>query len=160
MDGAQLARSFNRNLSVIRMQVDGLTHPDSLLQLPFRGNCLNWTLGHLVVNRDDVLELLGEQRLFTQDETQRYDYESEPVLGDGPEIVAMEAMLVMLRDAQEMFDDLMPGMPAEAFKREIQSGDRMVTIAKRMSFLCWHETYHTGQTEILRQLAGTDDKVI
>ena len=23
-----------------------------------------------------------------------------------------------------------------------------------------HETYHLGQTELLRQLAGTDDKVI
>ena len=24
----------------------------------------------------------------------------------------------------------------------------------------WHETYHTGQLELLRQLAGTDDAIV
>jgi|GEM_PF-5021639 len=33
-------------------------------------------------------------------------------------------------------------------------------VGAQLSFLSWHETYHTGQTEYLRQLAGKDDQVI
>jgi len=40
----------------------------------------------------------------------------------------------------------------------IPDSDR--TIAERLRFLMWHETYHVGQTEYLRQLAGKGDKVI
>ena len=34
------------------------------------------------------------------------------------------------------------------------------TTAEFLHFLLWHETYHTGQTELLRQLTGVNDKVI
>ena len=34
------------------------------------------------------------------------------------------------------------------------------TVGGSLSFLYWHEAYHTGQTEYLRQLAGKNDKVI
>jgi uncharacterized damage-inducible protein DinB len=34
------------------------------------------------------------------------------------------------------------------------------TTAEFLHFLLWHETYHAGQTELLRQLSGTNDKVI
>ena len=34
------------------------------------------------------------------------------------------------------------------------------TVAERILFLAWHEGYHLGQTEYLRQLAGKDDKII
>lgn len=36
----------------------------------------------------------------------------------------------------------------------------MVSAAQRLHFDYFHDTYHTGQTEILRQVAGTDDQVI
>ena len=31
---------------------------------------------------------------------------------------------------------------------------------EQIAFSNWHETYHVGQLELLRQLAGKDDKVI
>ena len=34
------------------------------------------------------------------------------------------------------------------------------TLADWVAFLHWHETYHVGQLELLRQLAGTNDKII
>ena len=33
-------------------------------------------------------------------------------------------------------------------------------LSERIFFLYFHETYHVGQTELLRQLTGVDDKVI
>jgi hypothetical protein len=43
---------------------------------------------------------------------------------------------------------------------EIEVGQRTMTMGRRLFGLYFHETFHTGQTELLRQLAGTDDKVI
>ena len=42
---------YKTNHWVVTNQTDDLTHDDSLLQLPFRGNCLNWILGHILVSR-------------------------------------------------------------------------------------------------------------
>jgi hypothetical protein len=39
-----LIGASERNLGIIKAQTEGLSHADSLLQLPFRGNCLNWVL--------------------------------------------------------------------------------------------------------------------
>ncbi len=38
---ADLIEGLRRNLGIIQAQTKGLSHADSLLQLPFRGNCLN-----------------------------------------------------------------------------------------------------------------------
>jgi hypothetical protein len=46
-----LADSFARNVSIIKRQTEGVSHEESLIQLPFRANSLNWILGHLVANR-------------------------------------------------------------------------------------------------------------
>jgi len=56
-----LSTAFARNVEIIKMQTEGLTHQDSLLQLPFRGNCLNWVVGHLLTNRCNIIRLLGEE---------------------------------------------------------------------------------------------------
>jgi hypothetical protein len=37
---------------------------------------------------------------------------------------------------------------------------RTTTVGQRVLGLYFHETYHVGQLELLRQLAGTGDKVI
>ena len=42
----------------------------------------------------------------------------------------------------------------------IQTARGETTLGERLVFLHWHETYHVGQLELLRQLAGTNDAVI
>jgi hypothetical protein len=36
-----LACAFDRNLQIIKMQFAGFSQADSLIQLPFRANCMN-----------------------------------------------------------------------------------------------------------------------
>ncbi|HEX2621431.1 MAG TPA: hypothetical protein VHL11_14835, partial [Phototrophicaceae bacterium] len=71
---------FDTTYGVLKRQVDGLTHEDSLLQLPFRGNCLNWILGHLITSRNDILELLGEPRFWDEATSAFYDRGSPGVI--------------------------------------------------------------------------------
>jgi uncharacterized damage-inducible protein DinB len=44
--------------------------------------------------------------------------------------------------------------------REITVRERKTTVGQRVFFLYFHESYHVGQTELLRQLAGKNDKII
>lgn len=156
----QLADAFGRNADVIRMQAAGLAHADSVRQLASRGNCLNWVVGHIVEGRNDVLELVGSGPVLDPAGASRYAYQSAPVLADGPDIVPLEDLLAALDKSQETLAVRLAALTDEECRHQITLPSRTTTLGERLFYLYFHETYHTGQTEPLRQLAGTDDAVI
>jgi uncharacterized damage-inducible protein DinB len=129
-----------------------------LLNLPFRGNCFNWVLGHIATNRDQVLNLLGQQPIFTQAEVDRYKTGSAPVL-DGETAVHSDKLLAAIQESQIRIEAGLNTVSAEKLA-EIFNEEHNQTVADRIAGLHWHETYHTGQLELLRQLAGTDDRIL
>jgi hypothetical protein len=155
-----LIAALERNLGIVKSQTQGLTHADSLLQMPFRGNCLNWVVGHLVSNRNTMLHFLGEKAILSEAQAKRYGYGSQPVCGDGEDILTLERLLALLEQSQKSLAARLQTMKAEDLEREVQSFLGTTTLGQLLFFLYWHESYHTGQTEPLRQLAGKDDKVI
>jgi uncharacterized damage-inducible protein DinB len=154
-----LVEALGRNVAIIKMQTDGLTHADSLIQLPFRGNCLNWVIGHIAVNRDNILELLGQPPLSAA-EGMRYKRGSEALAQADEAPLSLEELLAWLDRTQECLAATLMQLDEAALAREIPAGDRTTTVGQRAFFLYFHETYHVGQTEMLRQLAGKNDKVI
>ncbi len=161
MIGAKdLIDAFARNVNIVKMQTKDLTHEDSLRQPPFRGNCLNWVLGHIAENRDHVLELLGEAPQIGE-LGMRYKRDSNPLTESGDGILRLEELLAWLDRAQERIAVALGNMDEVALSREITTGNnRTTTVGQRVFFLYFHETYHVGQTELFRQLAGKADKVI
>jgi len=152
--------TFAQNLDVIKKQTKGLNHEQSLLQPPFRGNCLNWVLGHILSNRHQVLQTLGAQGVMTREQHQRYGYGSEPVLRGGPDIIPLETLLALLDDSQTRLKQALEQASPALLAEERSLGPNRMTCEELVYFLSWHDSYHTGQTELLRQLAGTNDKVI
>ena len=160
IDADRLAKSFLINLQIIQMQTNGLTHADSMEQLPFRGNCLNWVLGHIVANRNRILELLGGDSIWENSANERYKRGSEPITNEEEGILNLKVLLADLERTQERLNLILENMSLDDFNREIDvRGDKM-TLGQRLFFFYFHETYHTGQTELLRQLTGKDDAVI
>jgi uncharacterized damage-inducible protein DinB len=155
-----LIQGLERNLGIIKAQTKGLSHADSLLQLPFRGNCLNWVLGHITDNRNTMLRLLGEESILSEAHAARYGYGSEPVCGDGDDILTLEQLLAAMEQSQSALAARLETITPEELAREEQSFLGTTTLGQLIFFLFWHETYHMGQPEYLRQLAGKDDKVI
>jgi len=153
-----IVQQYQRDAWVIEQQVNGLSHQDSLLQLPFRSNCLNWVLGHIVVHRDKALQALGKDPTLNSNQTQVYQRGSDPIL-DQESAVPLATLLEALEDSQKTLLTQLQEMPDKKLatywdqKKEISVGERII-------FLQWHEAYHIGQLEILRQLAGKDDKII
>jgi hypothetical protein len=153
----KLSEMFGLNVNVITLQTKELTHADSLLQLPFRGNCLNWVLGHIVANRNRVLEILDQEPIWSNEEIALYARESMAITPENQErAIALEKLLADLARAQEAIADALTASSPEHLSTE-KNGR---TIGDRVFFLYFHETYHVGQTELLRQLAGKDDHVI
>ena len=158
MDKEMILNLFKTNHYILTKQVEGLTHADSLLQLPFRGNCFNWVLGHIIVSREDVLSWVGVDRSYTEEETARYQYDSDPITSaDDPNALHLDRLLADLeRTQQQLVDALEEISEAQLAEKD----DRGQTLTYRILFMAWHEGYHAGQTEYLRQLAGKDDKII
>ena len=149
---------YQTSSKVVGMQTNGLTHADSLLQPAMRGNCLNWVVGHIVATREDVLEIVGQEPLWNEAEKARYVYGSEPIISaDDPAIIPLERMLADLKTGLQRLED---GLAEMSEAQLMQTNEKGNTVAERLHFLGWHEGYHAGQTEYLRQLTGCDDKMI
>ena len=155
-----LIGGLERNLGMIRSQTEGLSHADSVLQPPFRGNCLNWVLGHIAGTRNTMLRFLGEEAILSEAHVQRYGYGSEPVCGDAGDILTLEQLLAVLEQGQSALAAKLQKTTAEEFAQETESFLGTTTLGQLVFFLFWHESYHAGQTEILRELAGKADKAV
>jgi uncharacterized damage-inducible protein DinB len=159
-DGKVLANVFKRNQNVILRQVEGLSHADSLLQPEARGNCLNFILGHILIHREMLMEILGLDPVSVNSELSRYERDSEPITEDGEGVLKYERLLDLLAQSSEILINALDNIADEELEREVRPGESSATVGMRVEFYSWHETYHVGQTEYLRQLAGVDDKVI
>ena len=156
-----LSDAFENNIEIIKMQTAGLTQADSLVQLPFRSNCFNWVLGHLLSNRRTVLKLLGDEQTLAEALIARYEYGSEPVTAEGEGVLPLEQLLSLLELAQAQIAKLLEAISDEEIARPlVVFGTRERTLGEWLFFFYFHDCYHTGQAEILRQAAGKNDKII
>lgn len=149
---------FERTHWIIEQQTKGLSHVDSLRQLPFRANTMNWVLGHVLHGRNLILRSLNLPPALDEALTSRYDRDSEPMTNTD-EAVPLETLLAAIADSQTRIIAALKES-SEADLAIIYNEKRQTTVGDWIEFQHWHETYHVGQLEILRQLAGTDDKII
>ena len=156
ISAAELTGLLARNLRVIERQTGGLTHADSMLQLPFRGNCLNWVLGHIMVYRDAMLKMADAEPLWDKARTMPYGYGSEAMQADD-DSVDLGVILADLRRSQERLEATLAALGEE----QLNAGtcDYGDNLRECLIELVWHDGYHAGQTEYLRQLTGVNDQV-
>ncbi len=150
-----LIEAFARNVSVIKMQTDGLTHEDSLLQPPFRGNCLNWVLGHITENRDHILEALGESPVIDEF-GKRYTRGSEPLTQAGDDVVRLEELLDWLERSQVRLAAALEKMndAAWASERSVGSSNRKMTVSQRVFFFVLSRNVSRGADGIVPANGG------
>lgn len=149
---------YNRNYDIINMQTEGLTTEDSLLLPPAGGNCMNWALGHILVHRDLALQMLGAQPLLNATESETYKRESEQ-LTSTEHALPLERLLDLLHSSNQRLREALQQTSDDTLARSLGDG-RKRTIGETLNQLLWHETYHIGQFELLRHLAGKHEKLI
>ena len=150
---------FKFNHDIIHMQLKDITHAESLLQLPFRGNCLNWVVGHLLGIRQECLEYLDLPGVLTEAEVKTYQYGSEPITS-ADQATDLESLVKRLDESLPVLVDHLENISQEELDRVIEHWYGARPLAEALFFAQWHEAYHTGQLEQLRQLTGKNDKVL
>ncbi|HWM91270.1 MAG TPA: DinB family protein [Thermoanaerobaculia bacterium] len=151
MDTESLVYLVNFNAQAMGLNLEGITHEDSLVQPP-RGNCLNWVVGHLLVHRNKMLEALGEPPALPPGALKRYDRGSEPITGDGPDVEPMERLLEGMASSKAKVVEAIQRAGDDALAKP--SGQS--TVGKTLLVLSMHEAYHVGQMGLLRRIAGKE----
>ncbi len=148
-----LIAMYARNLYFIKANTNGLSHADSLAQPPVPGNCINWVVGHILLYRNRVLKILGQPPAFDETTAARYARNSKPVLGDESGIGILEDMLDALDASQVQLAAAMLALSPDDTQKMWTFGEFNMTAAEWMLFLLRHEAYHTGNLELLRDVA-------
>ena len=149
---AEFIAQIQLNDRIIKGRIEGLNHEDSLRQLSFPGNCLNWNLGHLMVYRHRALGFIDGSSDADPEEFAVYGAGSEPMT-DGSRAIPFATLAERLVSAGATVASALEAMPANQLQRVIDE-EQGTTLGSRLHFyLTYHEAYHTGQMEILRELA-------
>jgi len=148
-----LTTLFQYNHGLIHEQLKDITHSESLLQPPFPGNCMNWVIGHILWGRDTCLKLAGLPGYMTEDENEVYGFGSIALTDPARSsdlYVLVERLDVSLNALTEQLAEL----SREELDRKIQTWRGLVSLCETLYIMQSHESYHAGQLELLRQLAG------
>jgi hypothetical protein len=152
-------RLFKHNHEILHMQVKDITQTESMLQLPFEGNCLNWVVGHILDTYNICLGWLDQPILWNEADTRVYAHGSDP-LTDPNRALELSEMLSKLDTGIVQITIRLASLATIELERVIDYWFGKVTLIEALFFMHWHASYHTGQLEQLRQLANKHDKVL
>ena len=137
----------------IKQKTEALTHADSMKQLPFPANCMNWNIGHIMVYREEYLGAIDGVSAPDPAEYAIYGAGTEP-LTDTSKAMLLDTLIERLDASSERlkaaFQSLSPGKLNELF--ESHSGPQRLD-DYLFFYIAVHEALHLGQLEILRELA-------
>ncbi|MFC2092334.1 hypothetical protein ACFLSV_00400 [Bacteroidota bacterium] len=144
MKNLELTTILNYNHFVINENFKDISQKDSLVSSPSGGNCMNMVLGHIVVTRDALLEILGFEGVCNEKMNKIYAQGAPPVKRE--EAVDKDELLKIFNESQEKIMKVLP-------ETDISSDEEKV---KNITGLSFHESYHAGQLGVLRRIAGKE----
>ncbi len=145
-----LMMNFHTNHWVLSKHAAGISQEQSVARSDEGGNSFNWVLGHIVASRNDIFALLGEPPVWNEADAAPYvrgSHELDPAAAR-----PLTAILADLDRSQEQLTARLERLTAA----ELATVRGDSTIGKQLAFLQFHETYHVGQTGLLRRLAGKE----
>jgi hypothetical protein len=149
---SNLINDYEFTAMLVHRQVDGLTHEETLIQLPFEVNCFNWVFGHIVTNRSHALEVVGAEHVWQEDVRRLYQTGTENIKPGG-ESMQVDILLKHLDQSVELLKAALENVSEEYLSEHFTNYRGEKTREAHLSGFHWHETYHIGQLEIFRALA-------
>ena len=129
--------------------IDGISHTESILQLPFEHNCMNWILGHIVSNRSHVLETVETTHGWQEEVRALYHTDTPPVTHNSPSI-KFDTLVEYLDESVNLLETTLEKMSAEKLEENYSNYRGEKTRYEHAASFHWHESFHLGQLEILR----------
>jgi uncharacterized damage-inducible protein DinB len=141
---------------VLTQNLEGISHEASLKQPAEGGNNFNWIMGHVVRSRNQAIQLLGVPSSI--DESKYEVYNDQP-LADPSKAVRFEDIVVSFKAMQPRFIEGLQNLSAEDAAKPAPfspAGNPHETIGSLLGAFVFHETYHVGQTGVLRRITGKE----
>ena len=152
MPGSRAAEVFQNyafHTMLIQRFIDGVTHDESLLTLPFQHNTLNWILGHIVTNRSHVLETAGIEHGWSERVRSLYHTETPNVTAE-TDSVTIDDLGNYLAESDTLLKPVLEGMGDEVLDSAHTNYRGEKSRHEHLTGFHWHEAFHLGQLEILR----------
>jgi len=130
------------NNRVININLEGITHEESLLSPEPGGNCINWVLGHMLISRDDINKILGIDKVSDEKLLERYKRGTTPITKENA--IDINEIFRRFNDSQKTIEEKVESTDFTQRQDELKS----------LAFHAFHEAYHAGQTGLLRRLSG------
>ncbi len=154
MDPKTLQYQFGLARYVTEQNIESVAHEDSLVQPQKGGNCMNWTLGHIVRSRIVQLQLLGKPSPYALEDYAAYDL--APVTGPS-HAKNRDTLVEHFRALQQPIDDGLAEVSDDALAAKAPfspTNNPDETIGSLLAGLSFHEAYHAGQIALLRRIVG------
>ncbi|MGH7657663.1 MAG: DinB family protein [Gemmatimonadales bacterium] len=146
---------------VVRINVNGVTHEESLIRPAPAGNCLNWVVGHLLAVYGNALALLGQERVLEEEVLKRYDRGSPPIENPADALEFSELMKAW-DETSRRIDSGLAALTPETLDQpaaDSPSGNPDETVRTLVSTIMFHQAYHAGQLGVLRRIAGREGAI-
>lgn len=145
----EIAQAYSTNSWLIGQLTEELSQDESLLHPPFPTNCANWTLGHILVSRNEAIQLCGKK--FWDDVLiDRYKSDSQPIQDGDDNIRCFEDLQKDINSSQDLLTNLLRKLSEDELNETIGTARGEKARWQHIRGLHWHETYHMGQLELLR----------
>ena len=128
------------NFGILQKNLDGITESESLYFPETGGNSLNWVLGHIIYSRNLLLEMLGNKGMWDN---------SYNTYNRGANPKEKIADFKTLSDLKSLLSKSQNKLIATLKNLEITSDE-----LKPVTFLVFHEIYHSGQIGYIRRILG------
>ena len=146
---------------VVRKNVEGVTQEESLIQPQPGGNCLNWVVGHLVCIYNKALPRLGQEPVTEAGDLTRYD-RGAPPLEDPADALDFGKLMTAWDEATRRIDAGLAGLSPEVLDEPVPqspSGNPNETVRSLLATISFHQSYHAGQTGVLRRITGKEGAI-
>lgn len=139
MNNQALITIFKSNLSVLFMNMDGISEQESVKTSGNGENCINWLLGHIVASRDVLHDRMGLPGICPKNVATIYARGTSGLNAD--DAIAIPELMLILEKSQSMILEALPHITD-------------VDVIKRVAFMAFHEAYHQGQIGLMRKIIG------
>lgn len=138
--------------AVAHRNLDGITHEESLVRPDAGGNSLNWVVGHIIATRCNLANALGITPVWSDEIVASYRRG-----GTGAIVLPFDEILRAFDESHTRTIDGIEALSDEALAAPAPFSpvkDPNETLSSLLVKVAFHESYHAGQTGILRRVVG------
>lgn len=143
-----LATQLKYIKQTINMNLAGISNDESCVSPPSGGSSMNWIMGHLITQTENMYKALGIESGISN--LEKY----EELYGRGKPNVNCDNA-IDINETLELYNSTHDKMIRHLEENEIDGEENLGTL----TVLTFHETYHDGQIGTLRRVIGKDSVI-